>query len=375
MIYLDNNATTAIDPCVAKRVSTLLEQGPLNASSVHQKGQLARALLLEASSQVAGFFDVDEDQLLFTSGATEAIGCALTSAAVGAPAHLISSSIEHAAVLGWLDHLKTRGWKITLLDPLPGEGAILPWQVEAALRPDTKLLCLMAANNETGCKTDLFKMAAIAKRFALHFVVDGVAQLGKERIELLDGISAICFSGHKIHGPHGSGLLLHAKDFSLAPLIWGGAQQRGLRGGTENLLAIVGFAEAVRALDGKLEEFQERMQLLRDSFEKEIQTAFPTVLINGAKNRVSNTSNLFFPGLDGETLLQSLDLMGVAASHGAACSSAALGLSHVLEKMRGRREARSCLRFSLSRFTTQEEIKQAVAALSSVLSSLLAMTA
>ena len=350
MIYLDNNATTQIDHDV-KEAMDALDVG--NPSSMHQFGRRAKQTLLECRRFIADYFGMDE--VIFTSGATEALNMVVHSLPKGA--HVITSSLEHAAVRESVNAY-CEG-RVTRLEPMEGRGFIMPEQVEAAIRPETKMILLMGANNETGIVTDIKAIAQIAERYEIDFVVDGVALLGKHIFTLPKGVSAACFSGHKIHGPTGVGALVYRRSFKLKPLIYGGAQQHGLRGGSENLRGVIGFQKALEQI---CETSIEGMCLLRDQLEKELKHIYPTIEIHGeSEQRVSNTSNVFFPGVDGETLLMQLDLEGVAISHGAACSSGALEPSHVLLNMGlSRGVARSSLRFSLSRFTTEDEINQVV---------------
>lgn len=357
MIYLDNNATTFLDPIVLKAVESVLTGLYGNPSSIHRYGQAAKALLIHASKQVAAFFEVSQEEIVFTSGATEALNMVIKSMTPGQ--HLITSSLEHAAVL---EPIKRSGCSVTYLDPFPTKGAICPDQVEMALKPTTSMIILMAANNETGVKTDIEGIAKLAIKTGIPFVVDGVGILGKEEWKLPKGVAAACFSGHKIHAPAGVGCLVFRKQFKCRPFIVGGAQQNGFRGGTENLAGIIGFAKGLECIKEKIREDQARIQTLRDRFEQGVLKNLSDVVIHGENQpRVSNISNLAFLGVEGETLLMLLDLAGLAASHGSACSSGALEPSRVLLNMGVSSQiARSSIRFSLSRFTTEEEIERAI---------------
>jgi cysteine desulfurase len=229
------------------------------------------------------------------------------------------------------------------------------------LRKDTKLIVLMAVNNETGVKSDIEAIAAIAEESNVPFVVDGVALLGKEPFTIPSGVSAVAFSGHKLHAPKGSGMVFIRKRVKCTPLLFGGAQEFQRRAGTENLAAILGLAEAIRLLEVELPSATKRMQALRDRLEEGIISSISDVTINGEAPRVVNTSNLSFEGVDGESLLMSLDLNGVAVSHGSACSSGSLEPSRILLNMGiPRARARSSIRFSLSRFTTRDEIERCI---------------
>ncbi|MCH9609875.1 MAG: Cysteine desulfurase NifS [Chlamydiales bacterium] len=351
MIYLDNNATTPIDRRVVEAMCTV---EPGNPSSLHAYGRAAKQILIQAKQQFLDFFEMDD--ILFTSGATEALNCLVASLPSGA--HLVTSSLEHVAVC---EAVNARSdIEITRIT-LPTAEA-----VKEAITPQTAMILLTAANNETGICTDLEAIGEIAQFHGIDFVVDGVALLGKEIFTLPKGVTAACFSGHKIHGPMGVGCIVYRKSFRIKPLILGGAQQRGLRGGTENLPAIVGFAKALELIDSKQIE---RMRALRDRFEQELLKTFPDLLIHGKDlKRVSNTSNIAFSAIDGETLLMQLDLNGVAISHGAACSSGALEPSHVILNMGFTRAiARHSIRFSLSRLNTDKEIDRVLKLLTAIL--------
>jgi cysteine desulfurase len=364
MIYFDNNATTFLDPEVFAEMQPLMQQFVGNPSSIHHYGQRAKGILLESQKKCAVFFDVRGDEVYFTSGATEALNLLINSVPKGK--HVITSSLEHAAVI---EPLKASGLSVTYLDPPLRRGAVDPSQVQASIQANTHLILLSGANNETGIKTDLETIGLIAEEAGIAFAVDGVALLGKDIFSLPRGVTAACFSGHKIHGPLGAGLLIAKKRWKLHPLIRGGTQQRGLRAGTENLPAIVGFT---KALDLFNQTIVTRMTHLRERFENGILANLPDCFVHGQNEpRVSNTSNIAFLGVDGETLLMALDLAGLAASHGSACSSGTLGPSRVLLSMGvPAAVARASLRFSFSRFTTTEEIDQSISLITKVVNRL-----
>ncbi|MCC5832995.1 MAG: cysteine desulfurase [Chlamydiales bacterium] len=352
MIYLDNNATTFLDPAVLAAVEAVLRGKIGNPSSIHRYGQAGQALLAKATKDTAAFFGVRTSEILFTSGATEALNMLICSIPRGS--HIISSSLEHIAVM---EALKFTGCEVDYLDPEPRMGAIHPRQVGEAVRPDTAAIVLTAANNETGVMTDLEPIAAFAEKRGIALIVDGVARLGKGEWRLPQGISAASFSGHKIHAPTGVGVALIRKSFKPHPLIVGGPQQHRMRGGTENVAGIVGFAKALTLLPKSDEE----MATLRDSLEQGLAAHLDIVIHGVDQPRLCNTSNIAFPGVDGETLLMQLDLAGIAVSHGSACSSGAVEPSRVLLNMGvDPLLARSSIRFSLSRFTTQDEIENAI---------------
>lgn len=360
-IYLDNNATTVIDPEVLRVMWDELKGDAANSSSVHQFGRIAKAKLIQASRSLAHYFSVKEQDIFFTSGATEALNMLIKGAVALRPGHIISSVIEHPAVYQTLKFLADRGHKISFLQPFKNKGAIDPEQVASAIQPDTQLICLMAANNETGVVTDLPAIASIAKMHNIPLIVDGVALLGKKQCTIPDGVSAICFSGHKIHGPHGIGLAIVHKNLKWEPFLFGGPQQHQKRAGTENIASIIGLAKAIELIDKNADAI-EYMQYLRDRFELGLKQNLTGIIVNGAGDlRVCNTSNIAFDGVEGETLLFKLDLAGIAVSHGSACSSGTLEPSRVLLGMGlSAKQVRSSLRFSLSRFTTQQEIDKCI---------------
>lgn len=356
-IYLDNNATTQIDPLVVEAMIEELAAPPRNPSSVHHFGQEGKKVLSDCRSQIASFLNVKPSEILFTSGGTEGMNLLIRGALDDSKAHIIGSPIDHSCVHGTLNDLQAKGANVTFL-PVDTYGAPHPDDLQKALRPDTKLIVLTAANSETGIKINLEKMAAIARSAKVPLIIDGVSFIGKEPFPIPDGVSGVAFSAHKFHGPKGVGFIFARSSFKLSPLVTGGGQEKKIRSGTENLPGIVGMTRALTLIDE--DENAVNLASLRELFESEILSAFPDVEINGEGPRVSNTSNLFFPGVDGESLLIALDMHKVAASHASACASGALEPSRVLLKMGYSRErAASSLRFSFSRFNTAEEVKQA----------------
>ncbi len=357
-IYLDNNATTAIDPEVIEAMLAVFKEWG-NPSSIHRYGQRAKGILYEATHACAQFFGVAPDEIFFNSGATEGLNFLIRS--LPANSHIVTSTLEHAAVL---EPLKNLGGQVTYLEPILGKGAISCEQVRRALRENTSAIILTAANNETGIITsELNEIAFFAEQAEIPLILDGVAYLGKGMGALPRGVVGACFSGHKIHGPPGIGLTLIRKGFKAKPFIFGGSQQRGFRAGTENLPAIVGLAKALSQVAKRETHWVAQMSEQRDLFERGLLEHLPEIHIHGkGEKRLCNTSNIAFLGLDGETLLMRLDLAGLAASHGSACSSGALESSRILLSMGiPPKIARSSLRFSLSRNTTHEEISQSIA--------------
>lgn len=361
-IYLDNNATTKIAPQVIAAMTQELQIHQGNPSSSHSPGKAAHSRLTKARDSIASFLKVKPQEIIFTSGGTEGINLILRgffSARTGG--HLISSNVEHSSVYATLKDLEASGSCQATYLPAGLWGAVTVDAVREAIRSDTKLIALMAVNNETGVRTDIEGIAALAQEKGIPFFVDGIALLGKEQFTIHAGVSAICFSGHKIHAPPGVGFAFVRSGFKIKSVCTGGDQEYSRRGGTENLPGIIGLAEAITLLKQELPSACERMRALRDRFEKGIMEALPNVAVNGQAPRVSNTSNLCFTGVDGELLLTTLDMEGIAASHGSACASGALEPSRILLNMGlPMSAARSSLRFSLCRYTTEAEVDRAI---------------
>ncbi len=359
-VYLDNNASTAVDPLVLQATILALQAGQGNPSSIHAEGQTSRQMLLSARQTIASALQVKSKEIIFTSGGTEGLNTILRGVFQSYPTgHIITSNAEHASVYNTAQQL---GADVTFL-PAGLWGAVSPDAVKAALKPSTRLIALMAVNNETGVKTDIESIAAIAKEAGVFFLVDGVALLGKETFSIPDGVSAMCFSGHKLHAPKGVGFLVWRSRMKVPPLLTGGNQESGLRAGTENLAGIVGLATAVAMLKDVLPEATERMERLRDRLERGVLSRVPSAAVNGQGPRVVNTANISFGNREGEVLLMNLDRKGIAVSHGSACSSGALEPSRILLNMGIPPEhARSSIRFSLCRYTTEEEIDRCIEA-------------
>lgn len=359
-IYLDNNASTFIDKRVADHLINALSILNGNPSSTHTFGQQMRGQISQARSSIARFLGVKPAEIVFNSGGTEGINMVIRgTVSHSRSGHLITSSVEHSCVYATIKNMEKEGFQATFL-PAGVWGAATPHAVRAAIRPDTMLIALMSVNNETGVKTDIDAIAAIAEEFRIPFLVDGVAMMGKELFVIPAGVAAMCFSGHKFHAPQGVGFAFVRAGFKMQPQITGGEQEFGRRAGTENVLGIMALAKAIELLSYELPLASHRMSTLRDRFEKTLQESLRDVYVNGEGPRTVNVSNLAITGVDGEALLFALDAAGIAASHGSACSSGALEPSRVLLNMGLPLESvRSSLRFSLSRFTTQEEIDEA----------------
>ena len=335
-IYFDNNATTQVDPRVLDAMRPILEGPPLNPSSVHTLGRIAKQHLSAARRSIASYLNCQPSELIFTSSGSESMNTLIHGLYCGGT--ILTSPLEHSCVL------KT-------VAPLPHK-CVMPTldAIDAAMTSDVRLLVFSAVNGETGTMLDLQGMAELASFYRIPLIVDGVALLGRAPVTLFPGITAMAFSGHKIHGPKGAGLIYLRKKHPIKSLITGGAQESGHRAGTENLAGIVGLAEAIQLIDPV--HFT-HMQQLRDAFESGLDA-----IVNGEEPRIGNISNLYFPGIDGELLLMQLDQIGIYASHGSACLSGTLEPSHVLTAL-GYQQARirGSIRFSFSRLNTLDEIK------------------
>jgi len=363
MIYLDNNATTPIAPEALSAMLQDYQSTPLNPSSIHRYGQKAKGLILEARHEIATFLKVKGNQILFTSGGTESLNLLIHGLL---PPHgsILTTKLEHPAVYETLNSLNRELHYL----PVGENGAPTSSELESGITETTSLIVLSAANSETGAKIDLEACATVAKSHGIPLIVDGVALLGKELFTIPDGVSGMAFSAHKLHGPKGVGFAYIKKPKNIKPLFHGGNQQMGLRSGTENLGGILGMAKAISLLAIHLPTATAYMAKLRDHFESELMKQFD-IEINGKGPRLPNTSNLSFKGVDGENLLMLLDQKGVAASHGSACSSGALEPSRVLQQMGlSREKARSSIRFSLSRMTSEEDIERAIKIIKDLLS-------
>lgn len=359
-IYLDSNATTFLDPRVLEVMVTALESLFGNPSSAYGIGQKARQQLNQARRDVAQHLGVRPQEVLFNSCGTEGVNTALRGMSQRFPkGHIVTSTAEHACVYATVKELEGAGHPVTYLSPGLW-GAVSPEAVQAALRPDTALIALMAVNNETGVKTDMEGIAAIAHQAGVPLLVDGVALLGKESFAIPAGVSAMAFSGHKLHAPKGVGILVLRTSWKIPPLLTGGGQEYGKRGGTENIAGILALAESIRLLDTELLPATQRMRRLRDRLQTGLGRIEDTQ-VNGEGPRVGNTLNMSFANIEGESLLIALDQAGVCVSHGSACSTGAFEPSRILIGMGiSEDRARSAMRFSLSRFTTEEEIDRAI---------------
>jgi len=357
-VYLDNNATTPLLPEVFEAMRPYFEERFGNASSIHHHGQETRAAVEDARESVAELFGCTASEIVFTSGGTESDNLAVAGW-VAAGDHVITSSIEHHAVLHACKHLEKSGCEVTIL-PVDGRGLIDPSDVRRALRPNTKLISVMMANNETGVLQPVEEIGKIAREASVLFHTDAVQAATKVPINVRQiGCDALSISGHKIHAPQGVGALYVKKGTRIQPLFHGGRHERSRRAGTENVPGIVALGKAAQIAKEALDRGDDKnMCAMRDRLEQGILAQVDEAGVNGeGAARVPNTSNIHFDHIDGESLVIALDLKGLAVSTGAACSSGAIEPSHVLIAMGLRPvQARASIRFSLGKQTTEEDI-------------------
>jgi cysteine desulfurase len=365
VIYLDHNATTPLHPRAFQAMAPFLRERWGNPSSPYRFGAEARLAVEQARRRIADLCGCTPGEIVFCSGGTEADNLALRGVALALRSqgnHMVTTSIEHHAVLNTCRALEREGCRVTYL-PVTGEGVVEVAALEASLGDETILVTVMHANNETGVVQPVEEIAAIAKGRGIVFHTDAVQSAGKlpRRIAGL-GADLATFSGHKLYGPKGSAALYVRANTPLAPVTTGGPHEHGLRGGTENVAGIVGFAEAAAlALEDAGTEGR-RLRDLRDRLERQVLSSVPEVKINGAgAERVPNTSSLSFRDVDGESIVLGLDVEGICASTGSACSTGDPEPSHVLCAMGlSPREAQGSIRLSLGRETTAEDVDTTV---------------
>jgi cysteine desulfurase len=341
-----------------------------NASSIHWFGQHAKSLIDDARKHVAKLINAETSEIVFVSGGTEADNFAIRGiASLKDSGHIITSTIEHHAVMHTCKDLEKQGFSVTWL-PVSREGVVDPQDVKRALRPDTVLITIMHANNEIGSVQPIEEIGKIATEADVYFHSDGVQSTGKISVDVKKlGVDLYSISAHKIHGPKGIGALFIKKGTTIKPMLSGGGHERNRRSGTENVAGIVGFGEASRLSREGLATEMVRVRELRDQLERELQSRIELIHVNGASApRLPNTSNIMVDYAEGEGLVISLDLKGVAVSTGSACSSGSLEPSHVLTAIgKTPDEAHGSLRFSLSSMTTDEDIAYVIEVLPGIL--------
>jgi cysteine desulfurase len=359
-IYLDYNATTPVHPHVVKEIEKCNRLFG-NPSSVHKFGQEAKKLLEEARERIAKFINAESDEIIFTSCGSESTNLAIKGIAYGNKEkgnHIITSSIEHHAVLNPCEYLEKNGFSVTYI-PVDKYGLVDPNDVKKAIRKDTILISIMHANNEIGTIQPIEEIGKIAKENQIYFHTDAIQTFGKIKIDVNKlHIDLLSFSGHKFYAPKGIGGLYVRRGIKIEPLIHGGHHEKNRRAGTENVPSIVGMAKACEIAEKEMEKEEERLRRLTTKLWEKIESKIDDVIFNGhPEKRLANTLNVSFKFVEGEAVLISLDLKGVAVSTGSACASGSLDPSHVLLAIGlSYEDARGAIRFSLGKYTTNEDI-------------------
>lgn len=376
-IYMDNAATTATRPEVLEAMLPYFTQHYGNPSSIHAYGRDARRAIENARKQVAAALGCEPREVYFTAGGSEsdnwAIRCALQNKQ---GKHIITSAIEHHAVLHTCEYMEKQGYEVTYL-PVDEYGLVSVDDVKKAIRPDTALITIMAANNEIGTIQPIAEIGKLAKEAGILFHTDAVQAVGAVPINVKEwNVDMLSLSGHKFHAPKGVGALYVRKGIRITNLIYGGAQERGLRAGTENLPGIVGLGKAIELAVAEIPEYTERLTKLRDKLIDGILASIPDVQLNGHRTqRLPGNVNVSIRYVEGEALLMRLDLAGVAASSGSACTSGSLDPSHVLLAIGLPHEiAHGSLRLSLGNDTTEEDVDYVLETLPNIITTLRAMS-
>jgi cysteine desulfurase len=372
--YFDNNATTRVAPEVVKAMLPFLEEFWGNASSAYRFGKQVAKHVEDARAKVAALINADPKEVVFTSCGTESNNSAIHSALVIHPAkrHIVTTSVEHSANIKFCDYLQRLGYEITFL-PVESDGSIDLHLLDQSIRPDTAIVSVMWANNETGVIFPIEEIAAICQGKGVLFHTDAVQTPGKIKIDVkATGVDYLSLSAHKLHAPKGIGMLYVRRQAKYQPYVIGGHQERGRRGGTENVPHIIGFGKAAELAMSHLHEENTRVRGLRDKLENTLLQQVPNTLRNGAREpRLPNTTNLAFDYVEAEAVLMMLDQLGVCASSGSACTTGSLDPSHVLTAMGiSPMRARSCLRFSLGIYNTEEEVDFLLSHLPNIISKL-----
>ena len=393
LIYLDNNATTRIAPEVFEAMVPFLTEYYGNPSSAYSFGQLVKGHLQEAREKVAALFGATAKEIIFTSCGTEsdnmAIWSALQTTAESGKKHIVTTQVEHSAIMNQTDQLERMGFGVTRL-PVRADGTLDLAEVEKAIRDDTAVVSIMWANNETGVIFPVEEIATMVKNKRAQltaanpknvgpfFHTDAVQTPGKIDLRHVakSDIDFLSISGHKLHAPKGVGALYVKKRTKIVPYVIGGGQERGKRGGTENIASIIGLGRAVELALEKLSDEQTRVRALRDLFEESLMQRLPHLYINGKRDqRLPNTSNIAFDFVEAEAILMKLDVAGICASSGSACTTGSLDPSHVLVAMGlPPARARSCVRFSFSHYNRDTDIDLALEIIPPMIEKLRAMS-
>lgn len=378
-IYADNAATTRLSPAVLDAMMPYLTDVYGNPSSLYSVGGEAKKAVEQAREKIASYFNCKPNEIYFTSGGSEADNWAIKSAAQLMAAkgkkHIITSAFEHHAVLHTLNALEKQGFEVTYLD-VHSDGLVVPEELEAAIREDTGLVTIMYANNEIGTIQPIAQLGAICKKHKILFHTDAVQAVGNVAIDVdAQNIDMMSLTAHKFHGPKGCGALYIRKGIRLAPLIDGGAQERGRRAGTENVAGIVGLSKALEISYSTMNERNARLSKMRDRLIDEL-LKIDRSRINGDRtHRLAGNINMCFEGIEGESLLLLLDLNGVCASSGSACTSGSLDPSHVLLSIGLPHEiAHGSMRLSFSDENTEEDVDHIISVVPQIVDRLRAMS-
>lgn len=360
LYYFDNNATTRVAPEVVEAMLPFLTELWGNASSAYSFGGKIKHRLDEARAKIAALINADPKEIVFTSCGTESNNSAIHSALEVSPAkrHVVMSSVEHSANIKYGEYLQRRGFEVTYL-PVESDGSLDLHVLDQTIRTDTAIVSLMWANNETGVVFPVEEVSAICRSKGVPFHTDAVQVPGKLKIDVKEiDVDFLSLSAHKLHAPKGIGILYVKKRTRFQPFVIGGHQERGRRGGTENIPHIVGFGRAAELAAASLNEENSRVRAMRDRMEAAILKAIPNAIRNGAKEpRLPNTSNIAFEFVEAEAVLMMLDQLGICASSGSACTTGSVDPSHVLTAMGlSSMRARGSVRFSLGLYNTDEEI-------------------
>ena len=360
-VYLDNSATTRMDSSVLEEMIPFLSDNYGNASSVYSIGRLSKKAIEDSREKVANILNCRPDEIYFTSGGSESDNTAIKGIARANKEkgkHIITSKIEHLAVLDTCKKLEEDGFEVTYLD-VDKYGRINLDELKSSIRKDTILISIMYANNEVGTIQQISEIGKIAKENNIYFHTDAVQAIGSVKIDVqAQNIDSLSLSAHKFYGPKGIGVLYVKKDIKFEKFIDGGHQERNKRAGTENVANIVGLAKALEMAYDKLEEHTLKISQLRDYYENSVKESIPNIKINGDINdRLPGNSNISFIGVNGQDLLLNLDMMGICVSSGSACTSGSINASHVLMAL-GLDEdiARSSIRVSIGKYNTKEDI-------------------
>lgn len=374
--YLDYNATTPIDPRVLDAMLPFLKENFANPSSTHSFGKSINEKVKQAREQIANFINADIKEVIFTSGATEAVNVAIKGVAESYSHrgnHIITVSTEHKAVLDTCQDLERKGFEITYLS-VDAEGLINLEELKSAIRTDTILVSIMYVNNETGVIQPIKEIASITQKKNVFFMTDATQAVGKINIDVDDlGVDLLAFSGHKMYAPKGIGVLYVRKSHNklqISPLIHGGGHENGLRSGTLNVPGIIALAKACEVAKEEMVENQEKIIKLRDNLENALLKLSNTSLNGSYKNRIYNTTNICFKSIDANILIGRMK--NVAVSNGSACTAAVVEPSHVLKAMGiSDEDAFASIRFSLGKFNTKEEINTVIKNISELTKSML----